>query len=278
MVSCGETIVTRKISLGPNETRLLFELEKAGRTIFTFNDAVRTLGSSKTAAKLVISRLKAKGRIVAAQKARYVLAPARSGIEGQWSEHPFLIVPHIIDEYYVGFWTAMNHWGMTEQIPITVFVATTKRKRTVKYGGQTIRFVTLSKRKFFGFTQEKIDGQSFNISTREKTITDGLVFSRHCGGMSEVTKAIWNSRQTLDWNKLLAMTKQVAVDAALRRLGYILHLLRIRPEVVRSLAKQEWHGLRFLEPTGPKKALSYSKEFGLILNVSDSKLTSWRET
>ena len=107
MVSCGETIVTRKISLGPNETRLLFELEKAGRTIFTFNDAVRTLGSSKTAAKLVISRLKAKGRIVAAQKARYVLAPARSGIEGQWSEHPFLIVPHIIDEFYVGFWTAV---------------------------------------------------------------------------------------------------------------------------------------------------------------------------
>lgn len=82
----------------------------------------------------------------------------------------------------------------------------------------------------------------------------------------------------MDWNKLLATTRRVVVDAALRRLGYLLHLLRIRPEIARSLAKQKWHGLRFLEPTGPKKPLSYSKEFGLILNVSDAKLMSWRDT
>lgn len=270
--------MTRKIFLGPNETRLLFGLEKEGKAVFSFEDATRILDSSKATAWDVIHRLHRKGRIATAQRGLYVLAPARAGIEGHWSENPFLILPHIINPYYVGFWTAMNHWGMTEQIPITIFVATTKRKRAVKYGGQTLRFVTISRRKFFGFTEEKIDGQTFNISTREKTITDGLVFPQYCGGMSEVAKAIWNSREKLDWNRLLAMTKRVAVDTAPRRLGYVLHLLRIRPEIVRSLAKQEWHGLRFLEPTGPKKALSYFKEFGLTLNVSDSKLMSWRDT
>ena len=207
-----------------------------------------------------------------------MLTPARAGVEGYWSENPFLIVPHIIKEYYIGFWTAMSHWGMTEQIPITISVATTKRKRPVKYGGQTFKFVTLSKRKFFGFMKERIDNQTFNISAKEKTIVDGLVFPQHCGGMSEVTKAIWNSRKELDWNKLLAMAKRMSIDATLRRLGYILHLLQIEPEISHSLAKQDWHGLRFLDPTAPKKALSYSKEYGLILNISDNKLTSWRGT
>jgi len=278
MVSCGETIVTRKIFLGPNETRLLFGLEKVGKTVFTLSDAARILGSSKTAAKVIIYRLKCKGRIVTAQRGKYVLAPARAGVEGHWSENPFLIVSHIINEYYVGFWTAMSHWGMTEQIPITIFVATAKRKRPVRYGGQTFRFVTLSKRKFFGFTKERIDSRTFNISTKEKTIVDGLVFPQHCGGMSEVTKAIWNSRKELDWNSLLAMAKRMSVDAALRRLGYLLHLLGLEPEMGRSVAKLEWRGLRFLDPTAPKKALSYSRDYGLILNVSDTKLTSWRGT
>jgi predicted transcriptional regulator of viral defense system len=167
---------------------------------------------------------------------------------------------------------------MTEQIPLTILVATTKRKRPVKYGGHIFSFITLSKKKFFGFSEEKIDNQTFNISTREKTIVDGLVLPQHCGGMSEVTKAIWNSKDKLDWNRLLLMAKRMGVDVAQRRLGYMLHMLKIQPKVARSLRKQDWHGLRFLDPRAPKKALSYAREFGLILNVSDVKLMSWRGT
>jgi predicted transcriptional regulator of viral defense system len=268
--------VTRNIFLGPNETRLLFGLEKEGKAVFSFEDATRILGSSKATAWDVIHRLHRKSRIVTVQKGVYVLAPARAGLEGHWVENPFLILPQLIDQYYVGFWTAMSHWSMTEQVPLTVFVATTKRKRPVKYGGHTFKFITLSKTKFFGFTEEMIANQPFNVSTREKTIIDGLVLPQHCGGMSEVTKAIWNSQDKLDWKKLLAMTKRMGVDAAQRRLGYILHMLKIQPKITRSLGKQDWHSLRFLDPTAPKKALSYAKEFGLILNVSNAKLTGWR--
>lgn len=268
--------MTRKISLGPHEAKLLFALEKEGRTIFTFDQALRILGSSRAAARNVIHRLTRKGRMIRVQKGKYVLAPARAGIEGDWSENPFLIVPHIIDEYYIGFWTAMSHWGMTEQIPLTIFVATTKRKRPVKYGGQTFSFITLSKAKFFGFTDEPIDGQTFRISTREKTIADALVFPRYCGGMGEVTKAMWTSRKEVKWRRVPDMMKQMGVSVALRRLGYVLRVLRLEPEISNSLARQQWYGFRFLDPSAPKRALAYSKDFGLILNVTEGKLTSWR--
>jgi len=276
MVPCDGTIVTRKISLGPNETRLLFGLEKEGKTVFSFNDATRILSLPSTASKKVIYRLRRKGRIIAAQKGRYILAPARAGIEGDWSESPLLIIPHLIDEYYVGFWTAMNYWGMSKQVPNTLFIATTKRKRRIEYSGQTLRFITVSTRKFFGFTQERIDSNEFNISTREKTVADALVFPQYCGGLSEVTKAVWTSRKELDWKKVVACIRKMAVDVALRRLGYILSILRIEPDIVRSFTRRRWRGFRYLDPTASKRALAYSKELGLIINIPDRKLTGWR--
>jgi len=269
------SIVTRKITLGPNETKLLFELEEEGRTTFDFGDVMRITGLGRADAWQVVYRLSRKKRIARVERGKYVLVPARAGVEGDWSESLFLIIPRLINEYYVGFWTAMNHWGMTEQIPNTVFVATPKRKRHVKYGGQMLRFITISKKKFFGFTQERIDKKQFNISTREKTVADALIFPEYCGGLSEVTKAIWNSRNELDWKKVIECIKKMDVDVALRRLGHILRILRTAPEVSRPLAKRKWYGFRFLDPTGPKRGLAYSKEFGLIINVPDRELTSW---
>ncbi len=268
--------MTKKITLGPKETRLLFELEKQGTTIFSFDDALRIIGSFRGAGRHIIHRLAQKGRITRIQKGKYVLVPARAGIEGNWSENPFLIIPHITDEYYLGFWSAMNHWGMTEQIPVTVFVATTGRKRALNYGGQSFRFITLARRKFFGFTDERVDGETFKISTREKTIADALVFPSYCGGMSEVTKAMWNSHKEVNWRKVVAMTKQMGISVALRRLGYILRLLRIEPEISKSLTREDWHGFRFLDPSAPKIALAYSRDFRLILNVKERQLTGWR--
>lgn len=277
IIASDAIIVTKKISLGPNEARLLFGLERQARTVFTIADAETIIGSSRAAARDVIYRLSHKGRLARVKKGMYVLAPARAGIEGNWSENPFVIIPHVIDEYYVGFWTAMSHWSMTEQLPVTIFVATTKRKRAVRYGGQAFRFITLSKRKFFGHTDEGIDGQTFKISTREKTIADAVVFPRYCGGMSEVTKAIWNSRKRLNWRKTVAATERMGVDVALRRLGYVLRLLRIQPEITELLARRDWNGFRFLDPSASKEAIAYSRDFGLILNVSDQKLTSWQD-
>jgi len=268
-------IVTGKITLGPSETRLLFELEKEGKATFDLSDVMRITGFGRADAWQIVYRLSRKRRITRVERGKYVLVPGRAGIEGDWSESVFLIIPQVIDEYYVGFWTAMSHWGMTEQIPNAVFVATPKRKRHVKYGGQMLRFITISRRKFFGFTQERIDKEQFNISTREKTVADALVFPQYCGGLSEVAKAIWNSRNELDWKKVIECIEKMGVDVALRRLGHILRVLRTAPEVSRSLAKRRWYGFRFLDPTGPKKALTYSKVFGLIINVPDRKLTSW---
>ena len=63
IVALDATMATRKISLGPNELRLLFELEKERKSAFSIDDAKRILGESGPSVKNVLYRLKKKGRI-----------------------------------------------------------------------------------------------------------------------------------------------------------------------------------------------------------------------
>ena len=62
IVALDATMATRKISLGPNELRLLFELEKERKSAFSIDDAKRILGESGPSVKNVLYRLQKKGK------------------------------------------------------------------------------------------------------------------------------------------------------------------------------------------------------------------------
>jgi predicted transcriptional regulator of viral defense system len=101
---------------------------------------------------------------------------------------------------------------MTEQSPRTVFVATTKRKRDVEFGPTRFEFITLSRKKFFGFVEAEISGGPFNVSTREKTLVDCLAFPKCCGGLDEAVKGAWNGRKKIDFAKTLRFAERYGVD------------------------------------------------------------------
>ncbi len=121
------------MSLGPLESKLIFDLEKQGKRIFGFQEAVEIVDTSESSVANVLHRLRKKDRVKEIQKGIYALNPGKSGLEGELMESIYLIIDHIVDEYYVGFWSVMNYWDMTEQIPMVTQVALTKRKRDVDY-------------------------------------------------------------------------------------------------------------------------------------------------
>ena len=168
---------------------------------------------------------------------------------------------------------------MTEQIPYTVFVATTKRKRNLKFGNQKFEFITLSKKKFFGFVKEKADKKEFfNISSKEKTIVDGLMHPEYCGGIVEVTKAMWNVRKEVNWQTVIEMAEKVEINAVLKRLGYLLSQLDIEKnisgKIKEKIKKVPYH---YLDPTTNKEKIENSKDFGLIINITKNELLGWMD-
>ncbi len=270
--------MTQNIHVGL-QNRLLLELAEKETSVFGFEDAKKILQSNNSATRHVLMNLTKKRRLQRIERGKYLLIPERAGQELHWAESPWVIVPHLIDVYYVGFWTAMNYWDMTEQIPHTVFVATTKRKRNLEFGNQRFEFVALSKKKFFGSVKEKAGKkESFNISSREKTIVDGLMHPEYCGGMAEVTKAMWNARKDVNWQTVIEIAEKVEINVVLKRLGYLLSILDIEGNISEKakekIKKSPYH---YLDPIANKDKIKNSKEYGLIINRTKDELLGWME-
>jgi predicted transcriptional regulator of viral defense system len=80
---------------------------------------------------------------------------------------------------------------MTEQIPRTVFVQSTRRKhrRQVEVLSIPFRFVTVVEAKFFGVTERTLDGKPVCVTDWEKTVLDAADRPDLSGGISELAQA-----------------------------------------------------------------------------------------
>jgi predicted transcriptional regulator of viral defense system len=263
-----------KYQLGPLESELVFNLEREGRTLFTVEDAAEILDTSNEVLRNVLWRLASKGRIQRVKRGHYLLVPARAGYETRWSEHIFSFVDGLLKEYYVGYWTALSHWGMTEQIPRTVFIATTKRRRDFIYSDTVpIHYVTVSRHKFFGWTTEKIGDNEFHISDREKTIVDSLDLPQHAGGVPEAAKGLLHQ---LEWQRIAEYADRLGNRTVHKRLGYLMETLELSPpeEIVERLGSGIGSGYSWLDPTAPKEKIESNPKWRLKINLETKDVRS----
>ena len=269
--------MAQNISLGPQENKLLLTLAKNDVSAFSIDEAKSMLQISDSSLRHILMNLTKKGRLERIRRGSYVFVPENAGPDLLWMEHPWAVLPHIIDTYYVGFWSAMKYWRMTEQIINMVSVATTARKRGLTYGYQRYQFVTISPKMFFGFVEQRArDNETFTVSSREKTIVDALLYPEYCGGMPEAAKAMWNMQDEVYWPTVLEMSKRTGVSVVLRRLGYLLSALEIEHSIANSL-KNTFKGYQYLDPHGTRERINYSKEYGLIINRDEGRLLGWMD-
>ena len=251
-----------KIKLGSMEIALLSSLEHDKKATFTFSDAYEILSYTKRqVVRNVLSRLARKGRIKRIKKGLYLLVPFRFK---DWGEHEFSLAPLLAKEYYISFWSALSFWSLTEQMPRQIYVVTKYPIKSRVFEEVNYKFVTLSKRYFFGFLETEIQGRKINLASREKTVLDCLLHPEYCGGIGEVAKAIRDFWKDLDWKKIKEYLKQMNNSAVARRLYYILYFLKLK-KLILILGKKEFTGFRRLDPTASKKG-EYNKDFGLIIN------------
>jgi len=265
-------MIKKNVYLGPKETLLLYTLEKQNRLIFNTADAKSIIRGSNASVKNVIYRLKNKNRIIEIERGKYLLAPARAGIEGYWSEHVFKLLNKLIDSYYISCWTSLHYWGMTEQIPRTTYVITTKIKKDIYFFGEKIKFITVVPKKFFGYTKVKVDDEKINMATREKTIIDCLDHLEYCGGIVEVFKGLLTGNDQIDFYKLIKTIDKFGVDSVQRRLGFMLEKANLIKRDDCKKLKKDFKGYRWLDPSANKEILYYDHNWGLKINISLEKL------
>jgi predicted transcriptional regulator of viral defense system len=277
MVTETVTKTTNRRGLSKKETYLLSTLSEKKMRIFEIKDIIVELNCSYNYAKVIANRLVKKKWTLILEKGKYLIVPLEAGAESIYTEHEFAIASELVQPYYIAYWSAMNYHGMTEQVPFTIFIASTKRRKNKTIHDIQYEFITLSKRKFFGFETVNITGKNICISDKEKTIADCLDHPEYCGGITEAAKALWNARKEIDFKKLINYVMRMNNRAILKRLGYLIHKLEINisEDIDKELKDNISKGYAVLDTVKGKNG-KYSSEWKLLINMSDKELTEFK--
>lgn len=257
--------------LSKKESLLLSRLSSKGKRIIEIGDIEKTLETNYDNAKKIASNLKKKGWLDRLQRGKYVIVPLEAGEKGIFTEHEFLIASELVSPYYIGFLSALNFHDLTDQTPISVFAATTKRANNRTIHDIPYHFVTLKEEKFFGTKEYSVSGKNITISDPEKTLIDCLDHVEYSGGIEQILNGL--KKDTLDLEKLVSYALKIGNGAAIKRLHYLLDLLdrEIPKNLKRQLKENYSNSYSLLDPTKPDKG-GYSSEWMLRINVSKSDI------
>src|SRR4030043_953839 len=256
-----------KSPLGRNEARFLAKM--GTRITFSIEEARQVLGhKADDPTRQFLERLQHKGWIHRIKRGRFTVIPLSSGEERIPQLHEFLVAMELVSPSAIAYWSALNHHGMTEQLPRTVFVATNHpvRRPPGEVLGMSYKIISLRTVKFFGIVKDWIDEMPFMVTDREKTIIDGLDLPQYVGGVAEIAKALSTVWTQLDESKLRKYAVKIGNSAVAKRLGFLMETLGVGN--VESLRKAVTlaPGFSPLDPTLPRHG-KYNRRWGLLINT-----------
>jgi predicted transcriptional regulator of viral defense system len=245
---------------------ILNKLAASGAT-FTFDDIRKLSNLAQGSLKSLVYRLESEGWIERIEKGKYILIPLGAE-KGEYTLNEFVIGSMLVQPYCVSYWSALHYHGFTEQIPGTVFVQTTARKknRDVNVFGVRYKIIRITERKFFGVDKVWFDDVQISISDKEKTVIDCLDRPQNCGGLVEVAKAIKN--ESLDKTRLNEYARRISNTGVIRRLGYLAEYYGMDGI---ELPKVGARNYLLLDPSQPAEGAKSGK-WRLVVNVKEKTL------
>jgi len=234
--------------------------------VFSFNQLYLKTQIKKEILHVILFRLEKQGLIERIEKGKYLIIPLNSE-KGKYTLHEFVIGSYLVKPYAISYWSALNYYGFTEQIPTTTFVQTTARKKKsqIEIFGVRYQIVRVKEKKFYGLKEEWIEETSVNITDKEKTIIDCLDKPQYAGGIIEVAKALKSG--SLNYQRLSTYALQIDNYAVVRRLGYLCELMNININLSPPKSKK----YLLLDPTMPSKGFNDPK-WRLVINLDSMML------
>lgn len=211
-------------TLGPAEARVVLSFREQGRDVVEASDIIALLQSEQTGRK-VIRNLLRKGWLTRLTGGRYMLLPPERGAESMGENNPLALAAAVVENSYVGWWSAAAFHSFTTQMPATVFVAVTKQTKARMVEDTEIRFVTIPARKFFGAKRYTVYGRSVSISDPEKTLVDCIDRPDLAGGPAELTRITHAALGEIDHGKLVDVAIQMKSTSLLQRIGFLSDLV-----------------------------------------------------
>lgn len=272
------TIVNKSHSI-----QLLTALAEEGKNVFTTDDArqlSKNLNIPNGYVPNLLMLMVKNGMLTRLRRGIY----ARTGpVLGNNQIHSFAIATQLVVPSAISHWSALNHHGLTEQVPHIVTAFTTKKVVTPSMRNpenknsrghhawviDNIRYeyITVKKKYFFGIENIWLDEfTQIPITDRERTMLELFISSRNFGGINEAIGIIQEHFNTLNFDKMVEYACMYGKISVAKRLGWTLENAGVQESVVKSLLDINATGYHLLDPARPREG-SYDKKWMIQNNL-----------
>ncbi len=245
---------------------------------FDYKEALKAIpGSKESTLRELLSDMTKRGLLMRVKDGLYHIIP--------YEQDPDTFMPdwHVLAEYlvknnehYIGYYSAMQIHNLITQPSLKEQIVVSKQIRPSEILIRNIpfQFIYHNSKHYFGGTKVWVD--SFNkvlCSDLEKTFIDCLFKPDYAGGVVEIARALYVSRDKINYDTLMEYAKKFDSQAVIKRLGFLLETLNIRTEILDDLQQLKTDSYVVLDTELPKSGKRISR-WSIHQNLETETITS----
>jgi predicted transcriptional regulator of viral defense system len=270
--------------------QLLREMQLQGKFIFTIEEAIivaKEHDIPRGQLNKILSSLVKRNLLLRLRRGLYA---GFGSLPGQIHVHPFAIATHLIKPSAISHWSALQHHGLTEQVPQTVTATTPNKivtptmramhgkkllpqeiKHAWEIAGIRYEYITIKNKYFFGIEKIWVDEYFLvPITDKERTLLDVFIFSKIFGGMGEALGILELAIPEIDIKKLVDYAIQYEKKSVIKRLGWALDYFGVSAKFFSPLQKIPVTHYSRLAPSEPPQG-TYDKRWMIQNNLIKSE-------
>ncbi len=198
---------------------------RATKEVVSIDATAKTLDLGRTEAAKLLSRWGKQGWLRRIGQGLYVPVPLDLAGSEQVVEDPWVLVPTLFGQCYIGGWTAAHYWDLTEQLFNETFVFTTRRISAKRVTAQGVGFQLhhIGQKRLFGLKSVWRGSKRVSLSDPARTLIDMLAMPDVGGGIDHVADclAAHLKAPTYDGDLLIRTAEQFGNGAIFKRLGFL---------------------------------------------------------
>jgi predicted transcriptional regulator of viral defense system len=219
--------------------------------------AYKALPDSKASTvRELLSDMTKRGLLMRLKDGIYYIIPYEQNAETFMPDW-HLIAEHLVNntKHYIGYYSALQLHNLITQPSLKEQIVVSKQIRTSEIIIKDVpfQFIYHNEKHFFG--EKKIWIDNYNkvlCSDLEKTFIDCLFKPDYAGGIVEVARAIYTSKDKIKYDTLLEYAKKFDSQAVIKRLGFILEMLEINNKIIADLQQLKTTSYILLDTELPK--------------------------
>lgn len=243
--------------ISKQSNKILTYLHNEGVTCFDIELAKKALpDSNDSSIRELLSDMARRGLLMRIKRGLYYVIPYEQDAKTFMPDW-HLLAQYLVQDakYYTGYYSALQIHNLTTQPSLKEQIVVSKQIKPsiINIKGVPFQFIYHNKNHFFGTQKIWIDNfNKITCSDLEKTIIDCLFKPDYAGGIVEIAKAIYISRDKIKFDTLLKYAVKFNSQAVIKRLGYILEMLNIETKIIEDLQKLKTNSVVLLDTELPK--------------------------